>query len=132
MGYESLESCVLDLERHGHLVRITEEVDPYLEMAAIHMRVYERGGPALLFENVKGTRFRAASNLFGTMERSRFIFRDTLERVKALVSLKYDPLRAARSPFRYLPVLGTATSALPRRMRLWADAPMQLTSSSTG
>ena len=117
MGYESLESCVLDLERHGHLVRITEEVDPYLEMAAIHMRVYERGGPALLFENVKGTRFRAASNLFGTMERSRFIFRDTLERVKALVSLKYDPLRAAKSPFRYLPVLGTATSALPRRLR---------------
>ena len=117
MGYESLESCVLDLERHGHLVRIREEVDPYLEMSAIHMRVHERGGPALLFENVKGTRFRAVSNLFGTMERSRFIFRDTLDRVKALVALKYDPLRAAKSPVRYLPVLGTATSALPRRMR---------------
>ena len=117
MGYESLESCLRDLDRHGHLVRVHEEVDPYLEMAAIHMRVFERGGPAILFENVKGSPFRAVSNLFGTMTRSRFIFRDTLERVKALVEMKYDPLRVARSPLRYLPVLSTATSALPRRAR---------------
>ena len=117
MGYESLESCLRDLDRHGHLVRVHEEVDPYLEMAAIHMRVFERGGPAILFENVKGSPFRAVSNLFGTMARSRFMFRDTLERVKALVEMKYDPLRVARSPLRYLPVLSTATSALPRRSR---------------
>jgi 4-hydroxy-3-polyprenylbenzoate decarboxylase len=117
MGYDSLESCTRDLERSGHLIRVTEEVDPHLEMAAIHMRVFEGGGPAILFENVKGSPFRAVSNLFGTMERSRFIFRDTLERVKALVELRYDPLRAASSPLRYLPVLATATSALPRRMR---------------
>ncbi|MGH7448841.1 MAG: UbiD family decarboxylase, partial [Longimicrobiales bacterium] len=117
MGYDSLESCTRDLERNGHLVRVREEVDPHLEMAAIHMRVFEHGGPAVLFENVKGSRFRAVSNLFGTMERSRFIFRDTIERVKALVELKYDPIRAAKSPLRYLPVLRTATSALPRRTR---------------
>ena len=117
MGYDSLNACVRDLERHGHLVRVTEEVDPHLEMAAIHMRVYERAGPALLFENVRGTRFPAVSNLFGTMDRSRFIFRDTLERVKSLVSLKYDPMRVARHPLKHLPVLGTATSALPRRVR---------------
>ena len=117
MGYDSLESCTRDLERHGHLVRVHEEVDPYLEMAAIHMRVFERGGPAILFENVKGSPFRAVSNLFGTMDRSRFIFRDTLERVKALVALKYDPLLAARHPLRHLPALRTATSALPRRTR---------------
>ncbi|MBR9988106.1 MAG: UbiD family decarboxylase [Gemmatimonadetes bacterium] len=117
MGYDSLESCVRDLERQGELVRVTEEVDPCLEMAAVHMRVYERAGPAILFENVKGSRFRALSNLFGTMDRSRFIFRDTLERVKALVELKYDPIRMAKSPLRYLPVLRSATSALPRRAR---------------
>jgi 4-hydroxy-3-polyprenylbenzoate decarboxylase len=117
MGYDSLESCTRDLERNGHLVRVREEVDPHLEMAAIHMRVFEHRGPAVLFENVKGSRFRAVSNLFGTMERSRFIFRDTIERVKALVELKYDPIRAAKSPLRYLSVLGTATSALPRRTR---------------
>ena len=74
MKYTNLEECIIDLERHGHLVRIHEEVDPHLEMAAIHMKVYEAGGPALLFENVKGSRFRAVSNLFGTIERSKFIF----------------------------------------------------------
>ena len=39
MSYSSTESCVLDLERAGHLVRIKEEVDPHLEMASIHLRV---------------------------------------------------------------------------------------------
>jgi 4-hydroxy-3-polyprenylbenzoate decarboxylase len=36
MGYPSLAACVADLEKHGHLVRIKEEVDPHLEMAATH------------------------------------------------------------------------------------------------
>jgi 4-hydroxy-3-polyprenylbenzoate decarboxylase len=117
MGYKSLEACVQDLERNGHLVRVREEVDPHLEMAAIHLRVYERGGPALLFERVKGSRFAATSNLFGTLERSRFLFRDTLERVQALVELKYDPVRVAKRPFHYLPVMPTAAAALPQRRR---------------
>ncbi|HEX6134242.1 MAG TPA: UbiD family decarboxylase [Longimicrobiales bacterium] len=115
MGYPSLEACVRDLERNGQLIRIREEVDPHLEMAAIHMRVFERGGPALLFENVKGSPFRAVSNLFGTLDRSRFMFRDTLERVQTLVELKYDPLRALRHPVRHLASLAAATSAMPRR-----------------
>jgi 4-hydroxy-3-polyprenylbenzoate decarboxylase len=85
-------------------------------MAAIHMRVYERGGPALLFENVKGLPFPAVSNLFGTLERSRFIFRDTLERVKALVELKYDPVRAAKQPAALPAGRRTATGALPLRI----------------
>jgi 4-hydroxy-3-polyprenylbenzoate decarboxylase len=67
MAYSSLESCLIDLERNGQLIRIKEEVDPYLEMAAIHHRVHEAGGPALLFERVKGSPFRAASNIFGTL-----------------------------------------------------------------
>lgn len=75
MGYPSLAAAVNDLERHGHLVRVKEEVDPYLEMAAIHLRVYENQGPAILFENVKGSKFPAVSNLFGTLDRSRFLFR---------------------------------------------------------
>jgi 4-hydroxy-3-polyprenylbenzoate decarboxylase len=117
MGYRNLESCVLDLERSGHLVRVREEVDPYLEMAAVHMRVFERGGPALLFERVKGSLFPAVSNLFGTMERARFIFRDTLLRVQALVELKYDPMSALRHPLLYAMIAPTALAALPRRVR---------------
>ena len=71
MKYASLEECVNDLEKHGHLKRISEEVDPDLEMAAIHRRVYAVGGPALFFENVKGSSFPAVSNLFGTLDRAR-------------------------------------------------------------
>ena len=88
MNYPSLEACLIDLERHGQLVRIKEEVDPYLAMAAIHLRVFEKQGPALLFENVKGSRFRAASNIFGTVERSKFIFRSRFQMVQNLIALK--------------------------------------------
>ncbi|HEY0899986.1 MAG TPA: UbiD family decarboxylase [Sphingobacteriaceae bacterium] len=117
MGYKSLSECVTDLERHGHLVRIKEEVDPYLEMAAIHLRVYEHQGPAIYFENIKGSRFPAVSNLFGTIERSRFMFRDTLDKIKTLVDLKTDPLKAIRKPFQYLNVSAVALSALPMKVR---------------
>lgn len=40
MTYRNLEECIIDLEKHGHLIRIHEEVDPLLEMAAIHLKVY--------------------------------------------------------------------------------------------
>ena len=94
MSYHSLEACLLDLEKHGQLKRVTEEVDPFLEMATIHHRVYEAGGPALLFENVKGSNYRTASNIFGTLDRSKFIFRDTLEHVQQLIRFKQNPIKA--------------------------------------
>lgn len=113
MGYRSLAECINDLERHGHLVRIKQEVDPYLEMAAIHMRVYDAQGPALLFERVKGSPFPAVSNLFGTLDRSRFMFRDTLDKIKVLVDVKSNPMAALKHPLRYGHVAATALSALP-------------------
>lgn len=123
MGYQSLAEAVADLEKHGHLVRVTEEVDPHLEMAAIHLRVYQKGGPALLFENIKGSKFPALSNLFGTLERSKFLFRDTLERMKLLVTLKNNPLEALKNPLKYLPAAATAFSALPRKA--WGKTPVE-------
>jgi 4-hydroxy-3-polyprenylbenzoate decarboxylase len=116
MGYQSLQACVTDLEKHGHLIRIKQEVDPYLEMAAIHLRVYENNGPALLFENIKGSKFPAVSNLFGTVDRSKFMFRDTIEKIKVLVDLKNDPIKALKHPFQYLNVAATALSALPMKV----------------
>jgi 4-hydroxy-3-polyprenylbenzoate decarboxylase len=113
--YRSLEECLVDLERHGQLVRISEEVDPELEMAAIHLRVYAAGGPALLFERVKGSRFRAASNIFGTPERTRFIFRKTLSAVQRLIALKQDPLNVFRHPLQGLATGWAALKALPLR-----------------
>lgn len=119
MGYQSLAECVTDLEKHGHLIRIKEEVDPYLEMAAIHLRVYENQGPALLFENIKGTPFKAVSNLFGTLERSKFMFRDSLARVEQLVALRSDPVKALKSPLKYAGAGLTALSALPLKQSLF-------------
>jgi len=115
MSYPSLQACVADLEKHGRLIRIKEEVDPHLQMAAIHLRVFENEGPAILFENVKGSKFSAVSNLFGTLDRSKFIFRDTLDKIKTLVDLKSDPLKAIKHPFKYANVGLTALSALPMK-----------------
>src|SRR5665213_4000801 len=115
MGYSSLQACIADLEKNGHLIRIKEEVDPYLQMAAIHMRVFEHKGPAILFERVAYSQFPAVSNLFGTLERSRFIFRDTLAKIKTMVDLKSDPVQAIKHPFKYANIAMTALSALPMR-----------------
>jgi 4-hydroxy-3-polyprenylbenzoate decarboxylase len=119
MGYSSLAECVRDLEKHGHLIRIKEEVDPYLEMAAIHLRIFEQGGPAILFESVKGSRFPAVSNLFGTLERSKFMFRDSLGSVEQLVALRSDPIKALKSPLKYAGSGLTALSALPLKQSLF-------------
>jgi 4-hydroxy-3-polyprenylbenzoate decarboxylase len=119
MGYQNLAECVADLEKNGHLIRIKEEVDPYLEMAAIHLRVYEKQGPALLFENVKGSKFPAVSNLFGTLERSKFMFRDSLTKVENLVALRSDPIKALKNPFKYADSGLTAISALPLKQSLF-------------
>src|SRR5688572_2578177 len=100
MAYASLRECLEDLEKIKQLVRIKEEVDPHLEMAAIHLRVYEAGGPALLFEKVKGSRFSAASNIFGTADRCRYIFRNTIDTIKEIISLRNDPLSAIKHPVR--------------------------------
>lgn len=120
--YRNLEQCIIDLERNGHLVRVREEVDPYLEMAAIHMKVHEAGGPALLFERVKGSRFRAASNLFGTIERSKFIFRHTWDAVQNVMALRNDPMQALKHPFRHIGTGLAAGKALP--MRKSSSAPV--------
>ncbi len=108
-----MAACVADLEKNGHLVRIKDEVDPDLQMASIHLRVYAANGPAILYENVKGTPFPAVSNLFGTLERSRFIFRDTLEKVKKIVQVKGDISKAIKQPLKHLGLPFFALNALP-------------------
>jgi 4-hydroxy-3-polyprenylbenzoate decarboxylase len=108
-----MEECLLDLEKNGQLVRIKEETDPHLQMAAIQLRVYEAGGPALLFENVKGSKYRAASNIFGTIERSRFIFRDTLQTVQRLIDLKNNPVQAFKHPLQNMHAGLAALKAFP-------------------
>ena len=100
MGYRNLQQCVRDLEQHGQLIRLKAEVSANLEAAEIHRRICERGGPAILFENVAGCQFPMVSNLFGTLDRARFIFRDSLQAVETLVQLKKDPMFLLKHPGR--------------------------------
>lgn len=116
MGYASLRACVEDLQRTGELRIIEAEIDPHLEAAEIQRRTYAAGGPALYFANVKGSEFPMVSNLFGTLERARYLFRDALSGVRSLIELKADPGAALKRPWRYLGIPLTALHALPRRV----------------
>jgi 4-hydroxy-3-polyprenylbenzoate decarboxylase len=117
MGYRTLRECVDDLERAGQLIRIASEVEARLEVAAIHRRVCAAGGPALLFTRVKNCRFPMVSNLFGTIDRARFMFRDSLERVRRMVELKVDPTAGFRRPLRYLGSPFAGLAMIPKSVR---------------
>ena len=57
------------LDKRGELRRISEAVDPYLEVTALADPVMKAAGPALVFEKVKGARCPLAINLFGSRAR---------------------------------------------------------------
>jgi len=69
MKYNDLRDFIRLLEERGELKRIGQEIDPYLEMTEICDRTLKAGGPALLFENVKGSDMPVLGNLFGTPDR---------------------------------------------------------------
>ena len=72
--HKNLRSFLDTLRREEELIEIAAEVDPYLELAEIHRRVIEEQGKALLFTNVKGSRFPVVTNLFGTRRRIDLAF----------------------------------------------------------
>ncbi|HEV3204158.1 MAG TPA: UbiD family decarboxylase, partial [Gemmataceae bacterium] len=116
MGYRNLRECIADLDRTGQLVRIDAEIDPYLEAAQIHRRVFQEGGPAVFYPRVKGCRFPMVSNLFGTQARTRFLFRDMLAAVRHLVELKVDPGNFWKRPWRYRDVPRTLWYLRPKKV----------------
>lgn len=69
MKYRDLRDFIRLLEERGQLKRISQEIDPYLEMTEIADRTLRAQGPALLFENPKGSRHPVLANLFGTPQR---------------------------------------------------------------
>ncbi len=117
MGYRNLTDCVNDLEQSGNLIRVDEEIDANLEAAEIHRRVYQSGGPAILFDNVKGCEFPMVSNLFGTLERAKYIFRDAFENVQRAIQLKVDPGEALRQPLKYWRAPFVALQMRPKAVR---------------
>jgi 4-hydroxy-3-polyprenylbenzoate decarboxylase len=117
MIYRNLKSCLDDLERTRQLVRIDELIDPCIEAGAIQRRVFQAGGPALLFTNVKDTKFPMAANIFGTLARTKFIFRSTLRRVEGMLSAKADPALVLKKPALWPGLALGAWHTLPKTVR---------------
>ncbi len=117
MGYKSLHQCISDLEKKGEIRRVTEESDPNLEMASIHLDEFNKGQKVVFFENVKGTKYKAVSNLFGSLSRSRYMFRDSLQIVKDLINIKTNPQYILKNPLRTFRALLNGVYALPKKVR---------------
>lgn len=117
MSYRNLQQCVADLESHGQLIRLSEPISARLEAAALQRRLYRLGGPAVLLTNVVGCRFPMLCNLFGTIQRTRWLFRDSLESVRRLVRLQIDPSDALRRPRLYLSAPWYALASRPKPVR---------------
>ncbi|GAB6888115.1 UbiD family decarboxylase [Desulfothermus okinawensis JCM 13304] len=114
MGYTNLASCIKDLLHIKDLVIVDAEVDPDLEIAAIQRRVFKRGGPAVLFTKVKGTRFPMLGNLFGTKERIRFIFRDFFKRWDKVLKVVKDPKSLIKDPVSWYYLLKMGICIKPK------------------
>ncbi len=114
MARRLLRQTVADLRQAGHLRDVEVEIDPHLEAPLIQRLTYQAEGPALHFVRAKNTQFPMVCNLFGTLERARFIFRETLQAVERLVDLKVDPTLFLRHPWRYLKAPLHALRMLPR------------------
>ena len=95
------------LKNENQLLLIDEEVDPYLEIAEIHRRVIAKGGPALLFTKVKGSKFPVTTNLFGTNKRLELAFgkkpqqfvRDIVQLIETAMPLSLGKLWQNRQLF---------------------------------
>ena len=117
MGYKSLNKCLADLDSNNELKKVHKESDPNLEMASIHLDEFSNDGKAILFENVLNCNYKAVSNLFGSLSRSRFMFRDSLKIVKDLIAIKTNPLSALKNPFHTIFAALHAIYAIPQKVR---------------
>src|SRR5262245_29326492 len=90
MSFSNLRSFLDALESRGQLHRIRAEVDPNQEITIIQHRVLDAGGPALLFENLKGCKLRMATNLYGTPERVALAFGAEPEAIGARIGSLMD------------------------------------------
>jgi len=126
--YKDLRDFIADLERRGELKRISAPIDPHLEMTEICDRVLRASGPALLFENPKGSKIPLLANLFGTEQRVALGMGQ--ENVSALREvgelLAYlrqpDPPKGLRDAWDKMPVLKQVLNMAPKSI---SNAPCQ-------
>ncbi len=119
MPHPDLRSFLSELRKRKDLLEINVEVDPFLEAAEIHRRVIHAGGPALLFNRMRGSSIRVVTNLFGTEERTHLAFgsrglefvRDAVSLIDELVPFSPEKLWEKRGFFKQLLNLGKATTS---------------------
>ena len=131
MAYASLGEFIARLDRAGELRRITAPVSPILEITEIADRVMKQpgGGPALLFENVKGSKFPLAINLFGSRQRMSWALgaddvEDIAAQIRALTRLPGNVPPTLAGKLALLPQLAPLASIAPRSITT-AFAPCQ-------
>jgi len=123
MIYRDLRDFIAQLEKMGELKRIAAEVDPNLEMTEIADRVLRAGGPALLFENPKGSTIPVLANLFGTVRRVALgMGEDDPSRLrevgKLLAYLKEpEPPKGLRDAWDKWPVLKQVLNMAPKEVK---------------
>ena len=128
MKYTDLRDFISQLEKQGELKRIKTEVDPYLEMTEICDRTLRAGGPALLFENPKGSNVPVLANLFGTAKRVAMgMGEDSVEALRevgiTLAALKEpEPPKGMKDAWEKLPVFKQVLNMSPKVVK---SAPCQ-------
>ncbi|MCU7795915.1 MAG: 4-hydroxy-3-polyprenylbenzoate decarboxylase [Candidatus Thiodiazotropha sp. (ex Myrtea spinifera)] len=128
MKYKDLRDFLQQLEARGELKRIHTEVDPNLEITEICDRTLRRGGPALLFEKVKGSRYPLLGNLFGTAQRVAMGMGEedveALREVGRLLAFlkEPDPPKGMKDAWEKLPVFRKVLDMAPKELR---NAPCQ-------
>ena len=126
MPFDSLRAYVEALRKAGELHTIGAQVDPYLEIAEITDRVVKAGGPALLFTNVKGSRFPVLTNQFGSQRRMAMAFDakhldDVAARLRTMLEIT-PPGPSFGAKLGSLKQLMPLANAIPKILR---DAPCQ-------
>jgi 4-hydroxy-3-polyprenylbenzoate decarboxylase len=123
MKYKDLRDFIQQLELQGELKRIQVEVDPYLEITEICDRTLKAEGPALLFENVKGSRVPVLANLFGTPKRVAMGMGeenvDALREVGKLLSFlkEPDPPKGLKDAWEKMPVFKQVLNMAPKEVK---------------
>ena len=123
MQYKDLRDFIRQLEQRGQLKRVQRTVDPHLEMTEICDRVLRAGGPAILFENPRGSDIPVLANLFGTPGRVALgMGEESVEALrevgKLLAMLKEpDPPKGMKDAWNKLPLFKKVLDMAPKGVR---------------
>ena len=123
MKYSDLRDFIAALEQLGQLKRISQEVDPNLEMTEICDRVLRQGGPAILFENPKGSDIPVLANLFGTPERVAYgMGADSTDKLKEIGELlaflkEPEPPKGMKDAWEKLPIFKQVLNMAPKEVK---------------